>query len=193
MLDAITFVLWGGALCSAVFVAVYLRERAMRKTQAMPGGLQTHISLPHQTEWTLYHNPFSLCSKKTRVCLAEYGVDYQSVIIDLIETGKYQNISRDFLRVNPGATVPVLLHNGHPVYESHEQVTYVAEQVDASSLLVPNDPVLRECMREWLHKTSLIGDDPIAAPEATAGNAVPGLTIPIFASMVAKIPALKIF
>ena len=193
MLDAITFVLWGGALCSAVFLAVYLRERAMRKTQAMPGGLQTHISLPHQTEWTLYHNPFSLCSKKTRVCLAEYGVDYQSVIIDLIETGKYQNISRDFLRVNPGATVPVLLHNGHPVYESHEQVTYVAEQVDASSLLVPNDPVLRECMREWLHKTSLIGDDPIAAPEATAGNAVPGLTIPIFASMVAKIPALKIF
>ena len=193
MPDAITFVLWGGALCPAVLLAVYLRERAMRKTQAMPGGLQTHISLPHQTEWTLYHNPFSLCSKKTRVCLAEYGVDYQSVIIDLIETGKYQNISRDFLRVNPGATVPVLLHNGHPVYESHEQVTYVAEQVDASSLLVPNDPVLRECMREWLHKTSLIGDDPIAAPEATAGNAVPGLTIPIFASMVAKIPALKIF
>ena len=119
-------------------------------------------------------------------------MDCQGVIIDLIETGKYQNISRDFLQVNPGATVPVLLHNGHPVYESHEQVSYVAEQVDASWLLVPKDPVLRECMREWLHKTSLIGDDPIAAPEATAGNAVPGLTIPIFASMVAKIPALKI-
>ena len=90
MPDAIVFVLSGGALCLAVLLAVYLRERALRKTQAMPAGLQTHISLPHQAEWTLYHNPFSLCSKKIRVCLAEYGVDYQGVFIDLIETGKYQ-------------------------------------------------------------------------------------------------------
>ena len=55
-------------------------------------------------------------------------MDYRGVIIDLIETGKYQNIGQDFLRVNPSATVPVLLHNGHPVYESHEQVSYVASK-----------------------------------------------------------------
>ena len=27
--------------------------------------------------------------------------------------------------VNPAGTVPVLLHHGHPVYESHEQIIYI--------------------------------------------------------------------
>ena len=27
--------------------------------------------------------------------------------------------------VNPVGTVPVLVHNGHPVYESHEQILYI--------------------------------------------------------------------
>ena len=86
---------------------------------------------------------FAVFRKRLRVCLAEYGVDYPSAVsIDLIETGKYQNISRDFLRVNPGATVPVLLHNGHPVYESHEQVTLCCRASRCTSgWHVPNDPV----------------------------------------------------
>ena len=65
---------------------------------------------------------------------------YESNPVDLIETGRYENISRKFLQVNPAATVPVLLHNGHPIYESHEQLKYVAEQVDQQGLLVPQDP-----------------------------------------------------
>ena len=35
-------------------------------------------------------------------------------------------------------------------------------------------------MREWLRKTSLIGDDPIAAPEAAAGTAAAGSDDPYF-------------
>ena len=174
-------------------IVLMLRERSMRQTRVVPPGLQSDISLPFEAEWTLYHNPFSLCSKKIRVCLAEYGVVFDSIAIDLIETGSYQNISREFLKVNPGATVPVLLHNGHPIYESHEQLNYVAAKVDVTGLLVPDSTEQRQVMDAWVHKTSLIGDDPIESPEATAGNAVPGLTIPIFASMVAKIPVLNIF
>ncbi len=171
----------------------FFYERKQRKTRAVPAGIQAHITLPHSQEWTLYHNAFSLCSKKIRVCLAEYNVPYQSVPVDLIETGRYENISRDFLTVNPGATVPVLLHNGHPIYESHEQLMYVAARVDQQGLLVPREADLRDVMEAWVHKTSLIGDDPIDSPRATAGNAVPGLTIPIFASMVATIPVARIF
>jgi glutathione S-transferase len=173
-------------------ITVFLRERKLRQTRVMQPGIQPQICLPYADEWTLYHNPFSLCSKKIRVCLAEYDVVYASVAIDLIETGSYQNISREFLKVNPGATVPVLLHNGHPIYESHEQLKYVASRVDDARVLVPQDAALRKVMDEWVHKTSLLGDDPIDSPEATAGNAAPGLTLPIFASMVAKIPAFKI-
>ena len=117
---------------------------------------------------------------------------YDSIVIDLIETGRYQNISREFLKVNPAATVPVLLHNGHPIYESHEQLRYVASTVDEAGLLVPQDIQLRQVMDAWVRKTSLLGDDPIDSPETTAGNAAPGLTIPIFASMTAKIPTWKI-
>ena len=173
-------------------LALFLRERALRQTSGVPHGFQAQISLPHQAQWTLYHNPFSLCSKKIRVCLTEYGVDYDSVVIELIETGYYQNISREFLKVNPAATVPVLLHKGHPIYESHEQLRYVASMVKDGDLLLPRDAQARQVMDTWVEKTSLLGDDPISSPEATAGNAAPGLTIPIFASMVANTPVRKI-
>lgn len=181
------------SVVAALLALWWLIERGKRRTRAMPPGLHPDIVLPHTAQWTLYHNAFSLCSKKVRVCLAEYGVSYDSVPIDLIETGKYQNISRGFLLVNPGATVPVLVHNGQPIYESHEQLRYVASAIDSGNLLVPKDIALRQLMDEWVKKTSLIGDDPIESPESTLGNAIPGLTIPIFASMVAKISLLKIF
>ena len=170
----------------------FLWEKGRRKTRSMPAGLQQQIQLPHTQQWALYHNAFSLCSKKIRVCLAEYDVPYENNPIDLIETGRYQNISRTFLQVNPAATVPVLLHNGHPIYESHEQLKYVAEQVDQRGLLVPQDAEQKQVMDAWVHRTSLVGDDPISSPNATAGNAVPGLTVPIFASMVATIPTYRI-
>ncbi len=41
---------------------------------------------------------------KSRVCMAELGIPYQSHTIDLIETGAYENIRRPFLSVNPGGT-----------------------------------------------------------------------------------------
>ena len=56
---------------------------------APTGGLHPEIQLPHRQEWELYHNSFSLCSKKLRVCMAELGLAYESHPIDLIETGSY--------------------------------------------------------------------------------------------------------
>ena len=36
----------------------------------------------------------------------------------------------EYLRdVNPAGTVPVLIHNGHPVYESHEQIVYIDQVI----------------------------------------------------------------
>lgn len=171
----------------------YLRERLRRRTHAVSEGLQADVSLPHQVTWELYHNEFSLCSKKVRVCLAELGIDYGSHRIDLIETGAYQNISAEFLAVNPAATVPVLVHQGHPIYESHAQIRYAAEQCGQPDALVPTDEAARAQMDRWVHLTSLIGDDPIAGMRETAGNAVPGLTLPIFATMIEAISSVKIF
>ena len=41
----------------------------------------------------------------------------------------------DYLsNVNPAGTVPVLVHNGHPVYESHEQILYIDRSGSALDL-----------------------------------------------------------
>lgn len=158
----------------------------------MSGGRHEEITLPHDQEWELYHNDFSLCSKKTRVCLAELGIQYKSHHVDLIETGSYENISCRYLSVNPAALVPVLVHKGHPIYESHEQLLYASIHSSGNVTLTPEDPELKSLMETWVFKTSLIGDNPVSDMKKTLGNAIPGLTLPIFATMIEYIPVIKI-
>ena len=158
----------------------------------MPAGHRPEIELPHQQEFELYHNALSLCSMKTRVCLAELGVPYASHPIDLIETGCYENVRPAFLRVNPAGTVPVLVHDGHPIYESHEQIRYAARHApEGSPSLVPSDPETARRMEEWIDRSSLT-DDPLEHGDLSAGNAVPALTVPIFATMIERIATWKI-
>lgn len=177
---------------AAALVAWWAWENARRKTYPVPAGYQANIALPYEQEFELYHNALSLCSMKSRVCMAELQIPYKSHHVDLIETGSYENIGRAFLAVNPGGTVPVLVHKGHPVYESHEQIRYAAAHAPEGSLsLVPNDPALRQQMEEWIDRSS-ITHDPINHGDESAGNAVPGLTLPIFSAMIDRIAFWKI-
>lgn len=180
------------AAAAIAAVGWVVHEKSRRRTHAMPGGLRTDIGLPHSAEFELWHNAFSLCSKKVRMCLAELGIAHASHHVDLIETGSYQTLSREFLAVNPAGLVPVLVHNGHPVYESHEILRYAAEHARGGASLVPDDPEDVAQMEHWLHKSSLWGDDPVAASSESAGNCVPGLTIPLFAAMIADVPVTGI-
>jgi glutathione S-transferase len=170
----------------------YGRERGMRCTHAMRGGLHEERTIPHRTEFELYHNDFSLCSKKIRMCLAELRIPYVAHHVDLIETGSYETLSRDFLAVNPAALVPVLVHDGHPVYESHDILLYAAAHSAMPDALVPSDEPTRAVMQQWIDRSSLTGDDPTQALEASAGNCVPGLTVPLFAAMIGDIPTHRI-
>ncbi|MDX1735286.1 MAG: glutathione S-transferase family protein [Halioglobus sp.] len=156
-------------------------------------GYQADVLLPFEQEYELYHNALSLCSMKTRLCLAELGVNYNSHHIDLIETGCYENIRAPFKAVNPACTVPVLVHNGHPVYESHEQIRYAARHAPADApQLVPDDPRLQAQMEHWVDLASLSGD-PIRDANRSAGNAIPGQTLPLFTTMIEQIPFRNIF
>ena len=156
-------------------------------------GLQSQINIPYEQEFELYHNALSLCSMKTRVCLAELQIPYRSHHIDLIETGRYENIRKPFLKINPGGTVPVLVHHGHPVYESHEQIRYAARHAPATSPgLMPASPEQLSEMEYWIDRSSLT-DDPLNNGNISAGNAVPGQTLPLFATMIEKIPYRSIF
>lgn len=170
----------------------YRRERGLRRTHPMSGGLHPERSVPHSAEFELYHNDFSLCSKKIRMCLAELGIPYVGHPIDLIETGSYETLSRRFLAVNPAALVPVLVHRGHPIYESHDILLYAAEHAKSAEPLLPPDDATRAVMQRWIDRSSLVGDDPTVGAAVSAGNCVPGLTLPLFAAMIRDIPVHRI-
>lgn len=160
--------------------------------KAPSGGLHAEITLPHEEEWELWHNSFSLCSRKLRICLSELGLAWRSHEINLIETGRYENVSPAFLAVNPAGTVPVLVHAGHPVYESHDQIVYAAAHAGrVGAELFPADAGGRELVEVWVDRASLVGD-PMQGRSRRAGHCVPGLTLPLFATMVAEIPAREI-
>jgi glutathione S-transferase len=161
--------------------------------KAPEGGLHPEISLPHAQEWELYHNSFSLCSKKVRVCMAELELPYRSHHVHLIETGAYESVSRAYLRVNPAGTVPVLVHGGHPVYESHDQIVYAAEHAGRrGDDLLPADPETKSLVGRWTDCASIVGDA-LQGLERRAGHCVPGLTFPLFATMVRYVPYREIF
>lgn len=169
-------------------LAWYLYELSQRRTFPVTPGLHPEVDLPHTQEWEVYQNSLSICSKKLRVCMEELGVPHLSHHIDLIETGRYQNLSRGFLKVNPGFTVPVLVHRGHPVYESHEQIVYAAAHTGAKGAeLLGETPELRAEVSRWVDFGALKGN-PLVGGEERAGNSAPGLTVPIFTAMLAYIP-----
>ena len=173
---------------------VLARAREMSTSrESVRSGLQPHITLPHEASWELYHNEFSLCSKKLRVCLAELGLSYLGHHVDLIETGAYENVGRAYLEINPVGLVPVLVHDGHPIFESHEQIVYAARHAGARGReLLPEDPSIRAEVDRWIDCASLVGQDPTRGTEARAGHCIPGLTLPIFAAMMADIPTREI-
>jgi glutathione S-transferase len=148
---------------------------------------------PHDQEWELHHNSFSLCSKKVRVCMAELGLPYASHHVHLIETGCYENVSRRYLALNPAGLVPVLVHEGRPIYESHDQIAYAASRAgNRGCELLPAEPDVRALVEQWIDCASLVGKNPIQATDRRAGHCIPGLTLPIFATMVRYIPYREI-
>ena len=164
----------------------------MNQTE-VTAGLNLNITLPYEQEFELYHNALSLCSMKVRVCLAELEIPYKSHHIDLIETGRYENIRKAYAKLHPGKTVPLLVHNGHPVYESHEQIRYAAmHSPDPTKCLIPQDSELHQQMEKWIDLSSL-SNDPLNEAHLSAGNAVPGQTLPLFATMIEKVPYLSIW
>ena len=172
--------------------AWYLYERSQRHSYPVSPGLRPEIALPHTDEWELYQNSISLCSKKLRVCMLELDLPYRDHHVHLIETGGYGNLSREFLKVNPSFTVPVLVHKGHPIYESDEQIVYAAQHAGelGAELLGTTDAEKAEVAR-WIELGALKGD-PTKGDKERAGSCVPGMTIPIFTTMIRYIPYWKL-
>jgi len=169
-------------------VGWYLAEKSKRKAHLMDGGLHKDITLPHTDRLELYSNAFSHCSRKARLVLAELDLPYKHHHIDLVETGAYETISPAYLKVNPGGILPVLVHDGHPIYESDDILKYAAQIAGPDAPhLTPSDPEKLAEMNEWLHFCNITNDDPLAGQEARLGPCVPALTMPLFVTMMPNI------
>ena len=153
----------------------------------MQVGLQDFVVEQTTAEWTLYHNDFSLCSRKVRICLHEAGFNYESKHIDLIETGKYEVASKSFLKINPGATVPVLLNKGRPIYESHEQIKFLFNKME--NFKVQED--VTHSIDYWTNKASMVGN-PVKEHKKYAGNTIGPLTFPLFTTMLKNVSIIEV-
>lgn len=185
--------LWIILAVAAFLVLWFIVEKSRRRTHPVSGGLQEDITLPYTDTFELYANAFSHCSRKTRLVMAEAGVPYKYHQIDLIETGSYETISAHYLKVNPSGLVPTLVHNGHPVYESDDILTYVSDHAaEGSASLIPAHLGLRAQMDDWIASGVISSDAPMDEMERRAGSCIPGLTMPIFVTSIRYIALRRI-
>ncbi len=94
---------------------------------------------------TLYHNDMSVCSIKSRIALAEKGLEWTSVHLDL-RAGDTQK--PEYLKLNPHALVPTLVHDDKVVIESNVIGEYLDDAFPSPSLR-PAEPIARARMRLW--------------------------------------------
>jgi maleylacetoacetate isomerase len=88
---------------------------------------------------TLYDFAFSPNARKVRMALAEKGMRYEKVNVDLM---KGEQRKPDYLRLNPHGKVPTLMVDGTPIYESSAIIEYLEETCPNPPLL-PKDPLAR--------------------------------------------------
>lgn len=94
----------------------------------------------------LYHYWESVCSSKVRICLAEKQVDWTGHIIDIMA---FEHTRPDYVKLNPLAVVPTLIHDGTPIIESSFINEYL-DDVFPDPPLRPADPIERARMRAWV-------------------------------------------
>ena len=82
----------------------------------------------------LYEHPESGNSHKVRLLLSFLGLEYESVIVDLMTDEQHQ---APFLAVNPRGEVPVLVDNELVLRDSMAILVYLATQYDDAPAVAP--------------------------------------------------------
>jgi len=85
-------------------------------------------------------------TRKVRLCLAELGVGYDFVVVDLAAGGQR---APDYLRINPNGLVPTLVDGTLTLWESSAILLYLAEKHPQAGLL-PQALDERARVYKWL-------------------------------------------
>jgi ganglioside-induced differentiation-associated protein 1 len=93
----------------------------------------------------LYHFDNSVCSQKVRLALEEKHLEWQDRRVDILNGAQF---TPDYLKLNPRAVVPTLVHDGHVIRESTVICEYL-DEVFREPPLMPADPLGRAQVRLW--------------------------------------------
>ena len=73
---------------------------------------------------TLYHHGSSVCAAKVRLVLAEKSVPWDGVYVDILRGDQFDPA---YMKLNPKAVVPTLVHDGNPIIELSVICEYLDE------------------------------------------------------------------
>lgn len=102
----------------------------------------------------LYHSETAVCAAKVRVVLAEKNIPYESRMMDLMRGDQF---NPDYIKLNPNAVVPTIIHDGKVVTESTVINEYLDEVFPAPALR-PADPYGRARVHLWTKREDSIHD-----------------------------------
>ena len=91
---------------------------------------------------TLYQGRTSVCSVKARLALAEKGVDFESRLLTL----RGDQYEPAYMKLNPNAVVPTLVHDDRVIIESTVIMHYI-DECFPGPVLMPADPFARTKVR----------------------------------------------
>jgi glutathione S-transferase len=93
----------------------------------------------------LYHHGSSVCAAKVRLTLAEKNLQWESHYLDILKGDQFDPA---YMRLNPKAVVPTLVHDGHTIVESTVICEYL-DEVFSQPPLKPASAADRAEMRVW--------------------------------------------
>lgn len=94
----------------------------------------------------LYHAQVSNSSMRVRLLLEEKGLAWTSHVLDAT---RQDNLSDDYLRINPTSLMPALVHDGGVITESSDLLYYLEEHFPAPRL-APVEAGEAAEMRAWV-------------------------------------------
>ena len=94
----------------------------------------------------LYNGTTSVCSIKVRVGLAEIGLDYESILLDLRKGEQHEP---EYLKLNPAGVVPTLVDDDMVLVESSLILEYLDREYNDSRLM-PSGKAAGYSARHWL-------------------------------------------
>ncbi len=98
-------------------------------------------------EFELYNAPQSICSHKVRFALHAKGQEFAEHKLDLFSGDQ---LTPEYLAINPNGLVPTLIHNGANIIDSLVIVQYLDELLPEPAPLVPQDTLARARMRSLM-------------------------------------------